>query len=553
MFIPYRAKIKITRIPTITIVVAVVCLLVYWAQQRSWDRIEKVAKAYCTAEVAAALERPQREIINSSFNCPTILLHIFFRDDAEQHLAWHVAKIEAKGDREAAATLVRHFRAFAAQAPPDITRSLVHRSGSWSPLQLLSSIISHASWDHVLGNLFFFVAFAMVVETVIGPVLFLIVFLAMGLGTGALENLLTATREGGSSLGLSGVVMSMMTLAAYLAPKVKIKFFYFYFLFFGVLSWPLWSVAIWYVFWNLWDNHFWRDWSNVNYAAHLTGAAMGLMLGLTLFRKKRHWVTQQLVVDEPTLKDDNESWLYKFNVLGATPVVMAFVFIYGFLALILGTWLFVTFITTFAVQLLIAAPVVAGAMQIYRMTRPATPQWELYQKGVAALDAHNFQEALKILKPLAEGGYTRAQYTLGHLYMTRPGGYRDDPEALRWFQAAAKRGHAQAQHEIGTRHMHGNQMPKDLTRAIEWLEKAAAQGVGQAAQSLGHLYENMLGQKEDKEKAIEWYYRAAVAFHKSGLMDDARAVIRHLESLTGKYPSVLGLVAKLEKLVVGQG
>ena len=46
-----------------------------------------------------------------------------------------------------------------------------------------------------------------------------------------------------------------MTLAAYFAPKVKIKFFYFYFLFFGVLSWPLWSVAAWYVFWNLWDIH----------------------------------------------------------------------------------------------------------------------------------------------------------------------------------------------------------------------------------------------------------------------------------------------------------
>ena len=458
-----------------------------------------------------------------------------------------------RNNMDAAETLVRHFRAFAAQAPPDITRSLVHRSGSWSPLQLLSSIISHASWDHVLGNLFFFVAFAMVVETVIGPVLFLIVFLAMGLGTGALENLLTATREGGSSLGLSGVVMSMMTLAAYLAPKVKIKFFYFYFLFFGVLSWPLWSVAIWYVFWDLWANHFSRDWSNVNYAAHLTGAAMGLILGLTLFREKRHWVTEHLVVDEPTLKDDNESWLYKFNVLAATPVATFFVLIYGFLALSVGIYLFVTFITTFAVQLLIAAPVVAGAMQIYRMTRPATPQWELYQKGLAALDAHRFQEALKILKPLAEGGYTRAQFALGRLYTTLPGGYRNDPEALRWFQAAAKRGHAQAQHEIGTRHMHGNQMPKDLTRAIEWLEKAAAQGVGQAAQSLGHLYENMLGQKEDKEKAIEWYYRAAVAFQKSGHKDDARAVIRHLESLTAKHPTVLGLVAKLEKLVAGQG
>ena len=227
-------------------------------------------------------------------------------------------------------------------------------------------------------------------------------------------------------------------------------------------------------------------------------------------------------------------------------------FIYGFGPMV-GTWLFVTFITTFAVQLLIAAPVVAGAMQIYRMTRPATPQWELYQKGVAALDAHKFQEALKILKPLAEGGYTRAQFTLGHLYATLPGGYRDDPEALRWFQAAAKRGHAQAQHEVGTRHMHGNQLPKDLNRAIEWLGKAPAQGIGQAAQSLGHLYENMLGNKVDKEKAIEWYYRAAVAFQKSGHKEDARAVIGHLQSLTGKKPTVLGLVAKLEKLVAGQG
>ena len=553
MFIPYRAKIKITRIPTVTIIVAVVCLLVFWAQQRSWERIEKTAKAHCTAETAETPAPPPRAEFQRRFSCPNILLHIYFSSDTEKHLAWHVKHFEDKGDPEAAATLTRLYRDFASKAPPDITRSLVHRSGSWNPLQLLSATISHASWDHVLGNLFFFIAFAMVVETVIGPVLFLLMFLAMGLGTGALENLLTTTREGGSSLGLSGVVMSMMTLAAYLAPKVKIKFFYFYFLFFGVLSWPLWSVAIWYVFWDLLSNHFWREWSNTNYAAHLTGAAMGLFLGLTLFREKRHWVTQHLVVDETTLKDDHDSWLYKFNILAATPVVTFFVFVYGFLALSIGIYLFVTFITTFAAQLLIAAPVVAGAMQIYRMSRPATPPWELYQKGLAALDAHRFQEALKILKPLAEGGYTKAQYTLAQLYTTLPGGYRNDPEAIRWLTAAARRGYAQAQLELGTRHMHGNQLPKDLNRAIEWLEKSAAQGIGQAAQSLGHLYENMLGQNIDKEKAIEWYYRAAVAFQKAGDKEDARAVIRHLQSLTGKHPTVLGLVAKLEKLVAGQG
>ena len=551
MFIPYRAKIKITRIPVMTILVTVLCLLVYWSQEKSDTRVLQSADAFCTDVVAVDLGRAQREYIKSSMPCPEILAHIY--SDGDRHLAWHVTVIESNGDYEAARLLVRHVRAFAAQAPADLTAALVHHSGSWNPLRLLSSTVAHASWDHVIGNLFFFVAFAMVVETVIGPALFLLVFLAMGLGTGALENLLTATREGGGSLGLSGVVMSMLTLAAYLAPRVKIKFFYFYFLFFGVLSWPLWSVAVWYVFWDLWANHFSRDWSNVNYAAHITGAAMGLILGVTLFREKRHWVTEQIVVDEPSLKDDDESWLNKLNAIGAAPVVMAFVFLYGFFALMVGTYLFVTFVTTFAVQLLIAAPVVAGAMQIYRMMRGPMPQWELYQKGAAALDAHNFQEALKILKPLAEGGYTRAQFALGRLYATLPGGYRDDPEALRWYQAAAKRNHAQAQIEIGTRHMHGEQLPKDLNRAIEWLEKAAAQGVGQAAQSLGHIYENMLGNNVDKEKAIEWYYRAAVAFQKSGHKDDAQAMIRHLESLTGKHPTVLGLVAKLEKLVAGQG
>ena len=34
----------------------------------------------------------------------------------------------------------------------------------------------------------------------------------------------------------------------------------------------------------------------MNFAAHLTGAVMGLILGVTLFRKKRHWVRNRLVV-----------------------------------------------------------------------------------------------------------------------------------------------------------------------------------------------------------------------------------------------------------------
>jgi len=548
MFIPYRAGIKITRIPVMTIVVALVCLFVYWSQDRNDDRIIASAKSYCTASVATNIEYAQKHYIHSDSSCWDVLTDIYYSDNPETNLKWYLGKFEAAGHLTAAETLDSAYHSFAAQAPAILTDRLARYSGSWNPVRMLTAVISHGSWDHLIGNLFFFVTFAMVVETVIGPVLFLLVFLAMAFGNGAIQNLLTLTREGGSSHGLSGVVMAFMTLAAYFSPKVKIKFFYFFFLLFGVLSWPLWSVAVWWVFWNIWDYVYLRDSAKIGFAAHLAGAAMGLIIGLSLFREKRHWVAEHMVSDELTLRDE-ESWLSKYNAIVSAPVVMYFVFIYGIAVFSAAIYLVATFIETFSVQLLFAAPAVAAAIQIYRMKRGPTPPLELYQKGVAALDAHRFQEALRILKPLAEGGYTRAQYSLGRLYATLPGGYRYDPEALRWYQAAAKRNHAQAQLEIGTRHMHGEQLPKDLKRAIEWLEKAAAQGVAQAAQSLGHIYENMLGNNTDKEKAIEWYYRAAVAFQKSGNKDDAQAMIRHLESLTGKHPTVLGLVAKLEKLV----
>lgn len=550
MFLPYRAGIAITRIPVMTIVVTAVCLLVFWAQDRNEQRIVASAQGFCSPEVAAEVERGQKTALHSDLPCWAVLSHVYGWSDPERHLRWHIEKIEASGDHDAAVALDRDYHAFAAQAPPYLTERLVQYAGSWNPIRMLTAVVAHASWDHVIGNLFFFVAFAMVVETVVGPVLFLVVFLALALGSGALENLLTTRVDGGSGLGLSGVVMGFMTLAAYFSPRVKIKFFYFFFLFVGVLSWPLWSVAAWWVFWNIWDYVFWRDVSGIGFAAHLAGAAVGLILGVTLFRGKRHWVAEHLVVDEPSLRDD-ESWLTKFNAIAATPVVMYFVFIYGLAAFVITTWLIVTFIKTFAVQMLLAAPAVAAAMQLWRLKRAPTPLWERYQKGLKALAAHRFQEAQKVLTPLAEGGYPRAQLALARAY-AQPGGLWNPAEAFRWLEAAAKRGLAEAQHEIGVRCLHGHEVPKDPARAIEWLEKAAAQGLGQAAQSLGHLYENLRAGAGDRDRAIEWYYRAAVAFRKSGRTEDARAMIRHLESLADKYPTVRQLIAKLEQLVPGE-
>ena len=553
MFIPYRARIKITRKPVMTIVITVVCLLVYWAQVKSWDRVNQSAERFCTDQVAVDLVRGQHLAFPlSTYACADILFHIYvLGGGAQKHLDWHLERIRVKGDTEAAELLIRHYGNFAAQAPSDLTSKLTHQSGSWNPLRLLSATISHGSWDHIIGNLFFFAAFATVVETVIGPVLFLLVFLGMGLGTGMLENLLTATREGVESLGLSGVVMGFLTLAAYLAPKVKIKFFYFYFLFFGVLSWPLWSVAAWYVFWNLWDYHFWRDFSSISYVGHLAGAATGLILGLILFREKRHWASEQIVLDEPVLTED-ESWFSKFNAMAATPVIAYLVLFYGIAAVVLGIYLFVTFIKTFTAQLLIAAPIVAGLIQIYRLKQPKKPDWVQLQQGIQCLNNHEFQNAERILRPLAEKGYPRGQLVLAQLLSSASLAIRNEPEAIKWYEAAAQRGLPEAQYAIGIRCLHGQGMVKDLPRAIEWLEKAASKGSPEAASSLGHIYENGPKGTADRDKAIEWYYRAGVAFYKTGRLEDAKAMIKELNNVADRYPAVFQLITELDSLVSGK-
>jgi len=547
VFIPYRPKIKLTRFPIATIVVVLVCIFVYWNQDRNQDRIIESAKAFCTKEIASVIDHAQRTYIKDGSPCWDVLAHIYTATDPKGHLAWHLTEINRAGDSEAAEQLREHYGAFVAQAPRHLTASLWQYSGAWNPVRMLTATISHGSWDHLVGNLFFFVAFALVVETVIGPVLFVLVFLTMGLAIGSLENMLTLTREGGAGLGLSGVVMGVMTLAAYFAPRIHIKHFYFFFFYIGVLSVPLWAMAVWYVMWDLIDYMFLRDFVPVAFAAHLAGAAVGLIVGITVFRAKRHWVAENLIPDERPLTEE-EPWLAKMNTYAMMPIMIY----YGLVAFIVAAILFAWFVKSFLGQLLIAAPAIAAGIQIYRLKRPKLPDFERYQRGIKALEGHHTEEALRHLQPLADRGYPRAQLALGRFYSSGPN--RSEAKARDLIEAAATRGLTEAQYELGIRYLHGQGfISKDLPKAITWLEQAAAKGNPDAANSLGYIYEHALGRDADPEKAIEWYYRAGVGYHKAGRVEDAKTTIKVLNSLAGNYPAVLGLVAELNQLVARHG
>ena len=68
-----------------------------------------------------------------------------------------------------------------------------------------------------------------------------------------------------------------------------------------------------------------------------------------------------------------------------------------------------------------------------------------YLEARAALQKKDFEGAVKILRPLADGGMARAQSTLGGMYAAGLGVPQSYAEAVGWFQKSAAQGFAEGQ------------------------------------------------------------------------------------------------------------
>lgn len=545
---PYRAQIKLHKIPTITIAVTVVCLLIYFFQSRNEARVEAHAKVVCAQLATASESGAASEGYpwgRGRLSCEQAVLHVYSDPDPERHLAWHAEDISRNGDAAGAERLRAQYRAFAERAPALLTARLWHDRSRFDPIGMFTSSFAHASWDHVIFNLIFFFAFAAAVELVLGPVLFIGTIVLLSFGIGLFDHMISQWQgDPGPSLGLSGVVMGMLALFAYFLPRAKIRFFFWFMLSVGTIGIPAWIAALWYVGWDLYDQLSGTG-GYINFVAHLAGAAFGLAIGVTLFRGKRHW-TRELVLEagSPDLTEE-EGWLAKANALMVGPTVAGFAFLAG-MVLILAVF---TFIQRYWLMLLMAAPAVVAGYQIYRSHRADRPQRERYELGFDALERREYNQALKHLTPLADQNDTRALFALGKLYAGATGALRDEAKAVGLYARAAERGHALARYALGTHYADGRGVERSIDKAVEYYRRAAESGVPDAANSLGRLYENGIGVAADRERAIEWYYRAGIGYHKARRLDDARAVVRHLEGLALKYPAVLDLVGKLKRLV----
>ena len=125
-----------------------------------------------------------------------------------------------------------------------------------------------------------------------------------------------------------------------------------------------------------------------------------------------------------------------------------------------------------------------------------------YEEGVAALQAEDYETALKKFHSAAEAGHPGAQAALGELYFQGKGTRRNAQEAAKWYKLAAKQGNVDAQVTLGWMYNAGTGVPQDFDEALKWFRLAAEQGHPGAQNNLGVLYRQGRGGKKDEAQAV---------------------------------------------------
>ena len=122
-----------------------------------------------------------------------------------------------------------------------------------------------------------------------------------------------------------------------------------------------------------------------------------------------------------------------------------------------------------------AALLVAAAACIAVISAPSAiaGPWE---DAAAAYERGETAEAVRLLRPLADGGDAEAQALLGLEYTLGQGVPQDLTQAMIWYRRAAEQGYAAAQAALGVMYANGRGVPHDRAEALRWLRPAAAAG-----------------------------------------------------------------------------
>jgi|GEM_PF-1039917 len=154
------------------------------------------------------------------------------------------------------------------------------------------------------------------------------------------------------------------------------------------------------------------------------------------------------------------------------------------------------------------SPVRSAVLSLLLLLAPAAAAAEIGDAN-AAYRRGDYETALKLARPLADGGNARAQELLGLMYNLGRGVPQNHEEAAQWYRKAADQGLRVAQFNLGYLYSHGRGVGQDYREAAAWYRKSADQGHASAQNNLAVLYFNGRGVAQDYAEAFRFYRLAA--------------------------------------------
>jgi len=179
---------------------------------------------------------------------------------------------------------------------PGFTDSLLLNQQSWiQPWRFVTSIFLHASFSHILLNMFALALFGFILEKVIGSNRFLLVFFASGI----IANLV-AVNFYDSSLGASGAIYGVLGCLTILRSRMTVWVYSLPMpMFLAALVWI--GLAVFGVF----------NPSTTGDIAHLSGIVVGFAMGIIYFSRfrERKEIKYQINIPENEMRNWEDRYL----------------------------------------------------------------------------------------------------------------------------------------------------------------------------------------------------------------------------------------------------
>ncbi|OOZ42202.1 hypothetical protein BOW53_01075 [Solemya pervernicosa gill symbiont] len=229
-FFPYRVDLSLNHIPLLTILLSIICIFIYGNQVSSEELLHTNTLDFCTHVENKNFDESIKLISgnNSTNNCANVLLSIHRAQNKSEHIN-KIVKTANNTDNtidieQIRNALVNEYSAFTNTTPLTLTSRIQYSPSTYHVLNMISASFAHGNIYHLIGNLIFFYAFAASIEIIVGWKKYLFSVLTLCIGTNLSYSISTIHDSNAlPTIGLSGVVMGMIGLFAFLMPTVRIK------------------------------------------------------------------------------------------------------------------------------------------------------------------------------------------------------------------------------------------------------------------------------------------------------------------------------------------